>query len=78
MNFRRHSTTLPGLTLASLGLATGCGGSSTHERDPLAPPPAAPNADVGQERASRDAALASEERAAVQRRTDTIEKAGRR
>ena len=55
----------------TLGLGLGaCGGSSTEKRDPVAPPPAVPNADVGQRRAAQDAALAAEERAETQQRSD--------
>jgi hypothetical protein len=60
------------LTLLLAALAAGCGGSSTPQRDPLAPPPPAPNADVGQERAAQDAALATRERTTTQERTDAV------
>ena len=61
-----------GLAILCIGatLVSGCGGSSTDQRDPVAPPPAVPNADVGQARAAQDAALAAEQRAATQKRTD--------
>jgi hypothetical protein len=69
--YRMNSTTLAAAILCMGAAAfSGCGGSSTGQRDPVAPPPAVPNADVGQARAAQDAALAAEQRAATQKRTD--------
>ena len=70
MRALQQNLLLPLFFCAATSLLAACGGSSTEQRDPVAPPTAAPNADVGQQQAARDAALAAGERAETQKRTD--------
>ena len=62
---RHHPSRL--VLLLAIAMLTSCGGSSNAQRERAQPPAAAPNADIGVDAASRDAALRREGGAAPDR-----------
>jgi hypothetical protein len=67
-----RTSTVPSLVASTL-LLGGCGGSSTAQREPAAPPVAAPNPDVGKDNAGREAALRRQAPASAPAHTDAPE-----